>query len=234
MRVCSECGIKLKEKSNFCSNCGAELNNGQYTAKNEKGSGKQKTAPPDHVSPNKILMILGGILLAVIVVLYAGGVFDSPVVTTPAANNVVPNAGAGNNVDLNSLQRLNSLRDTYNRDTSNHTVLLELAHLLNDSGLFDEAIEKYQIYLKGHPGVPDVMIDMGVCYFEKKDYVRADSVMRAAVKLDPKHQIGHLNLGIVNLAKGDLQVSKEWLTKAVALGPDTEPGKKAKQLLESH
>lgn len=232
MRVCSECGIKLKEKSNFCPNCGAEISTGQKAGKTENSSKSKKQQPADHVSPNKILLILGGILAVVVIILLAGGVFDKPAPPAAVTQNTVPNPGGG--VDLNSLQQVNNLRDTYNRDTSNHTVLLQLAHLLNDSGLMDEAIEKYKIYIKTHPGVPDVMIDLGVCYFEKRDYATADSIMRAAVKIDPNHQIGHLNLGIVNLAKGDLQSSKEWLTKAVALGPTTEPGKKAKQLLESH
>jgi len=232
MRACPECGIKLKDKTNFCANCGAELSAHQQSGKSDKSVKAPKKPAPDHISPNKILMILGGILGVVAIILLAGGVFDKPAPTTNVTPNTVP--GAGSSVDLNSLQKLNTLRDTYSRDTSNHAVLLELAHLLNDSGLIDEAIEKYQAYIKTHPGIPDVMIDLGVCYFEKNDYATADSIMRAAVKIDPKHQIGHLNLGIVNLAKGDMQSSKEWLTKAVALGPSTEPGKKAKQLLESH
>ncbi len=41
--------------------------------------------------------------------------------------------------------------------------------------------------------------------------------MKQALKYEPGHQIGTLNLGIVNLAAGNLEKSKEWLEKAVAI-----------------
>jgi hypothetical protein len=58
--------------------------------------------------------------------------------------------------------------------------------------------------------------------------------MTKALEHSPNHQIGHLNLGIVNLAAGNVEKSKEWLQKAVALGPETEVGKRAQELLTSH
>lgn len=233
MRACPECGIKLKDNSNFCSNCGADLQShkNQTDKKSTKPASKQSS---DHISPNQILMIFGGLIVVVVIMLYAGGVFDTA--SSPAANGTPPPAGNTQNssVDLNSLQKINSLRDRIKANPQDHQAELELAHALMDSRMFDEAIQTYDSYLKTHPGVPDVMIDMAVCYFEKQDYVKADQIMREAVKIDPKHQIGHLNLGIVNLAKGDTETSKEWLRKAVALGPTTEAGKKAQSLLESH
>ncbi|GMU85588.1 MAG: hypothetical protein AMXMBFR48_08300 [Ignavibacteriales bacterium] len=234
MKACPECGIKLKDSTNFCSNCGADLQNhkNQTDKKNQK---QLKKESPDHISTNQILMILGGLIVVVVVMLYAGGVFDTPSTVTSSAANVPPAGNTQNtSVDLNAIQKINTLRERVKTNPQDHQAELELAHALMDSRMFDEAIQTYDSYLKTHPGVPDVMIDMAVCYFEKQDFTKADQIMREAIKIDPKHQIGHLNLGIVNLAKGDTETSKEWLRKAVALNPLSEAGKKAQSLLESH
>ncbi|MDP1994604.1 MAG: tetratricopeptide repeat protein, partial [Ignavibacteria bacterium] len=77
----------------------------------------------------------------------------------------------------------------------------------------------------------DVLVDMGVCYFDLQKYDEAIPLMEKAIKTNPVHQIAHMNLGIVNLAKGNIEKSKEWLQKAVAIDPNSEIGRKAKQLL---
>ena len=58
--------------------------------------------------------------------------------------------------------------------------------------------------------------------------------MKQALKYQPNHQIGTLNLGIVNLAAGNLKKSKEWLEKAVTINPNSDAGKRAEELLKSH
>ncbi|PIW69627.1 MAG: hypothetical protein COW08_06200, partial [Ignavibacteriales bacterium CG12_big_fil_rev_8_21_14_0_65_30_8] len=54
---------------------------------------------------------------------------------------------------------------------------------------------------------------MGVCYFNLKNFPKAIEEMERAIKIRPTHQIGLLNLGIVNLSAGNLEKSKEWLKK---------------------
>ncbi len=113
-------------------------------------------------------------------------------------------------------------------------LLLQLAHAQNDAGFYDKAISNYQKYLKSNPSDADARVDMGVCYFSLKDYKNAISAMKEALKYKPKHQIAHLNLGIVNLAAGNVEESKKWLQKAVDIDPNSDVGKKAKEILQSH
>jgi tetratricopeptide (TPR) repeat protein len=75
---------------------------------------------------------------------------------------------------------------------------------------------------------------MGVCYYNLHNYDEAIKQMEKALQYSPKHQIGYLNLGIVNLTAGNLEKSQEWLKKAVQIDPNSEIGKKAQELLESH
>jgi tetratricopeptide (TPR) repeat protein len=111
---------------------------------------------------------------------------------------------------------------------------LELANLLHDSGFFDRAIENYKKYLEIKPNSTNALVDMGICYFELQNYASADSVMKIAIKIEPQHQQANFNLGIVNLAAGKIDESKEWFKKAIAIDPNSEIGKKAEQILQSH
>ena len=85
-----------------------------------------------------------------------------------------------------------------------------------------------------NPKDTDARVDMGVCYFNLQDYANAIAEMETALTYNPNHQIAHLNLGVVNLSAGNLEKSKEWLKKAVALNPTSEVGVKAQQLLNNH
>ena len=88
--------------------------------------------------------------------------------------------------------------------------------------------------MEKNPANADARVDMGVCYYNLKNYPTAIAEMKKALEYSPRHQIAHLNLGIVNLTAGNLEDSKNWFQKAVDIDPDSEVGKRAKELLQSH
>jgi tetratricopeptide (TPR) repeat protein len=132
------------------------------------------------------------------------------------------------------MQLINDLETKVKLNPDDYKSLLELAHLKNDSGLFDAAIQNYKTYLDKNPKDADARVDMGVCYFNLQDFPSAIKEMETALKYVPNHQIAHLNLGVVNLSAGNIEKSKEWLKKAYNLNPANEVGKKAEQLLNNH
>jgi tetratricopeptide (TPR) repeat protein len=75
---------------------------------------------------------------------------------------------------------------------------------------------------------------MAICFYNLGDNTTAISEMETALKYNPKHQIAHLNLGIVNLAARNIEASKEWFKKTAELDPNSEAGKRAQELLNSH
>ena len=75
---------------------------------------------------------------------------------------------------------------------------------------------------------------MGVCYFSLSDHINAIKEIEKALEYNPTHQIGHLNLGVVNLNAGNLDVSKEWFRKTIEINPNSDAGKRAEDLLNSH
>jgi tetratricopeptide (TPR) repeat protein len=250
VKFCPECGFKLEKEFRYCPNCGYEL--GQVT----KDFSKVNAAPvktdknknikivkkenvrlipdaPNKLSSTAILAIIGGILIVVLITLYFSNIFD-----TPKVNNNIVQAPASNNqsqsVDLSKLQEIKDLEDKIAANQGDNQSLLQLAHLKNDSGLFEQAIVNYKQYLEKNPSDADVRVDLGVCYYNLKNYDAAASEMKQALKYKPDHQIAHMNLGVVYMSMGKMEEAKQWFQKAIDLGPDNEIGKKAKELLESH
>ncbi|NCQ17433.1 MAG: hypothetical protein COZ80_00620 [Ignavibacteria bacterium CG_4_8_14_3_um_filter_37_9] len=198
----------------------------EYSQKNSKPKNSQD------FDTKKIALVFSGILIFALVILFFSGVFDEPKISSEnlPGGNLQQNSG----IDLASIAKINQLDAQLKAEPENFNLVIQLAHLRNDSGFKEEAIKLYTKYLEKFPQSPDVLVDMGVCYFELQNYDKAIPAMENAIKINPRHQIAHMNLGIVNLAKGNIEKSKEWLQKAVDLDPNSEIGRKAKELLTSH
>jgi uncharacterized membrane protein YvbJ len=249
--ICDNCGTENPAGIKICEGCGIRLSGSEKITKKEpvKSVTEKKQSQPKHVkekSPGKkdvsgqtvkeidskkILIIAAIVIVGGFIILLTAGVFDRPP-SSNVSSNVTQGQGSG--VDLNALQRINELEEKVKNNPKDKESLLELAHLRNDSGMYEKAIEDYEKYLKIVPNDADVRVDMGVCYYSLRKFDEAIKAMTEALKYKPNHQIAHLNLGIVNLAEGNLEKSKEWLKKAVAIDPNSDAGKRAQELLSSH
>jgi cytochrome c-type biogenesis protein CcmH/NrfG len=250
--LCDNCGEENSPGNKLCEYCGAPLKGTSVkkdikenkavkakTSEPKKQQAKLKSAPVKNppakktkeLEPKKMLMIIGGVIIVIFIILWASGVLNSSVPEGVTQNQV---SGQSSGVDLNNIQKINELETQVKNNPDDADLLLELAHLKNDSGLYEQAIVDYQKYLEKNPSNPDARIDMGVCYYNLHNYDEAIKQMEKALQYSPQHQIGYLNLGIVNLTAGNFEKSQDWLKKAVQIDPNSEIGKKAQELLESH
>jgi len=244
--ICDNCGEENDPSAELCSGCGIKLSGKKETRefnslsddaevkptpKKTSGKKNQKVAQKK-LNTVKLLTITGIGLVIAFVILMFSGILNSAI--APGANNTVTQQNGSSGVNLSNIQRINSLENHLKKNPKDTAAILELAHMKNDAGMYQQAIINYKEYLAFVPKDPDARIDMGVCYYNLQDYNTAIKEMEQAVKYDPKHQIGYLNLGIVNLTAGHFEKSKEWLKKAVQLDPNSEYGKKAEELLKSH
>lgn len=234
-KFCAECGYKFEKSYNFCPECGVKVagnpnRNISKTVKNVNKNASNSSAGKN-LDPKVLYGILiGGLLIALIIIL-SSGVLDSNKVNIPV-NQAPPQTSSG--VDLNNIQLINNLEAKVKQNPEDYKSLLQLANLKNDSGLFEAAIKDYKTYLAKKPEDADARVDMGVSYFNLKDFANAIKEMETALKYVPKHQIAYLNLGIVNLSAGNLEISKEWFKKAYEINPVSEVGKRAEELLKNH
>jgi TolA-binding protein len=241
-KICSDCGVPLKgeEKEAFVKDDKpVKENTGAKKLKTEKSKSTASKHEPKkkhaevksgekQLDTKTIVMISSVFAIIVLIILYSSGVFESG----PAKGNV--NQGTSTGVDLTNLQELNDLEERVKANPEDLELLLHLAHLQNDSRLYEKAIQNYKKYLEIKPEDADARVDMGVCYYNLADYPAAVNEMEKAIEYQPDHQIAHLNLGIVNLTAGNLEVSKEWFKKTVDLNPDTDVARRAQELLNSH
>lgn len=234
-KFCVECGYKFEKSYKFCPECGVKVSGNPN--RNNSNSARKSNNNVSNISSEKNLdpkvlygIIAVGLVIALIIIL-SSGVLDSNKVNT-AVNQPPPQTSSG--VDLNNMQTINNLEEKVKLNPEDYKSLLELAHLKNDSGLFEAAIQNYKTYLEKNPKDADARVDMGVCYFNLKDFTNAIKEMETAIKYVPDHQIAHLNLGIVNLSAGNVEASKDWFKKAYEINPASDVGKRAEELLKNH
>lgn len=259
--ICDNCGEENEPSAELCTGCGVRLTDvkdSKNTARVKVSSVKANKNVKPQASPKagakkempqkkvaaygvtqkkldnvKIITISAiGVGIAIVILIFSGVL--NPLIVPGASTSSSSTQNQSSGVDLANLQKINSLEEVVKNNPKDTTSILELAHLKNDAGMFEKAIVNYKQYLKMVPTNPDARIDMGICYYNIRNYDEAIRQMEQAVKYDPRHQIGYLNLGIVNLAAGNFDKSKDWLSKAVAIDPNSEYGKKAEELLKSH
>lgn len=200
---------------------------------------KQESAPKiknstvkknGNISAVNVSILIVGLLLLGYVILDLAGVFDSPK-QEQAVNN---SNGNSQGINLADVQEINQLEKAVMADTTNVQMVLQLAHKLGDSGFNERAVKYYEMYLRQNPRNADVQVDLGVVYFELKQYDKAKSRMMKGLKIDPNHQIANFNIGVVNSSEGKMDSAKIWWKKAVEINPATEIGRRAQELLNSH
>jgi len=245
--ICKNCGEENPSENSECFSCGILLkgnkNRKNGTAKYEskrndqKKTDKGKTSYKEVVNEEKvldnkkILIISSAIVVIFIFALIISGVFDSEVNKNITQLN---DQSSDSGVNLANMEEITKLENAVIANPEDLESVLHLAHLLQDSKLYEKAISNFKKYLVKNPENADARVDMAICYYNLGDNTTAISEMETALKYQPKHQIAHLNLGIVNLAARNMEASKEWLTKAAELDPNSEAGKRAQELLNSH
>ena len=239
--VCAGCGIKLRDKPKETSvekasqQTGKKSSNSRHKKSAKKNGRPGKNQPqtsPKTLNRKELFIITGILLVAIVLILNFSGILDAKKVNESDLGNLGQVQGSG--VDLNNIQKINELEARVKANPNDKESILALAHLKNDSHMYQQAIIDYKQYLALQPNNADARVDMGVCYYNLGDFKTAISEMETALKYNPHHQIAFLNLGIVNLSAGNLDKSKEWLKKAVDENPNNNVGKRAKELLESH
>ena len=233
-KFCNECGYKFDKEYKFCPECGTKVQTAKTNKNNKTVKHTVSNDQGKNLDPKVIYSILvGGIAVIIIIILTSGILDTTPIVSTPVVQNQ-QQMGSSSGVNLNNIQMINDLEAKVKQNPEDYNSLLQLAHLKNDSGLFDAAIQNYKTYLEKNPKDADARVDMGVCYFNLKDFTNAIKEMETALKYVPNHQIAQLNLGVVNLSAGNIEKSKEWLKKAYDINPTNDVGIKAQQLLNNH
>ena len=247
-QYCTQCGVRISGSDRFCGSCGSPLSAAQRIAasgdtarkgrptrtvsRSPKKSQKSASETPGKLELNTaswLIIIASSIILTVIVVL---GILREETNTAADAEQQAPEQEQAAGQQPVDMAQLEALRKQADEQPDDAAAQLRYANALHDAKLVDQAIVRYKLYLEKHPENPDARVDLGICYFEKKDYPSAITEMQTAVAANPGHQLGNYNLGIVNMNAGNMGAARTWFEKARDIDPNSPIGKHAVEILK--
>lgn len=129
--------------------------------------------------------------------------------------------------------RASALKTTAQQNPNDAVTRVQLGNMYFDAGRFQEAAQWYEAALKITPKDVNVSTDLGISYYYMNDPDRALAQFDRSLQIDPSHAKTMLNVGIVRaFGKQDLKGAAEAWDKVIAMAPNSEEARAAKQALE--
>jgi tetratricopeptide (TPR) repeat protein len=120
-----------------------------------------------------------------------------------------------------------------NAAPSNAAVREELGNLYFDADRFDQAIRWYEAAFALDPKNVNLSTDLGVAYYYTNQTDRALAQLERSLAIDPNHLKTLLNQGIVlAMGKNDFAGAERAWERVVAIAPNSEEARRAKQGLD--
>ena len=91
-----------------------------------------------------------------------------------------------------------------------------------DQGLFEKAIEMFNVAEKHNDTLKEVHQQLGFCYFKKGEYEKSIEQFEKALEIDPGSAIDYANIGANLKAMGHVQMAIPIYETALEIDPDLE------------
>ena len=199
---------------------------------------------------NKLYLIVGGILIAVVVIVLMLGDSETENPQTagnlppghpsidgaqqgsgmpPSQNPADPNAPNKSNVREEFMHVIEKLREKVNQNPKDTAGVLELANMLRDSHKLDEAAGLYERILKVDKKNTSIMLSLSICYFNLGKTDDAMRVTNDILKVEPKNTIALYNIGAMYATNGDKEKAKSAWEDLIKRFPNTDDATRAKE-----
>lgn len=171
-----------------------------------------------------------GILIGWLIGSQQGAAVQTPPSANPAPAAQTQAAPAAAPLDT---ARAAALEKTAKAEPANAKVRVELGDLYFNAERFDQAVPWYEAALKLDPRDVNASTDLGVCYYYTQQDDKALAQFDHSLSIDPRHVKTLFNQGIVRaFGKQDLPGATESWERVIAVAPDSEEGKRAKQIMD--
>ncbi len=91
-----------------------------------------------------------------------------------------------------------------------------------DQGLFDKAIQNFEIAREHNDSLKEIYQQLGFCYFKIGDYEKAIGQFEKAIEIDPGSAMDYANIGANLKAMGHIQMAIPLYEMALEIEPDLE------------
>ena len=149
------------------------------------------------------------------------------------ANTTAPIAGSGQATLLDE-NKIKALEGAAGQRPQDAAVRAELGNMYFDAERFADAIKWYEQSLAIDPRNVNVRTDLGVSYYYMNQPDKAIDEFTKSLAVDPKHTKTLLNMGIVRaFGKQDLEGAAQAWQQVIALAPESQEGRAARQALDN-
>ena len=139
-----------------------------------------------------------------------------------------PGDPSKDNVKEEFWKTLNSLREEVKKNPSDTVKAFQLANYLSSAHNPSEAIDLYNSILKRNPKRIDVLMRLGLVYFQQHDYDKCENVTKKIISYDPNNSQAIYNLGAIKDTQGKNDEAKKIWNELIKKFPNTEAAEFAK------
>jgi len=130
--------------------------------------------------------------------------------------------------------RVRALTSAAEQRPQDSAVRVDLGNAYFDAERFADAIKWYEDALRVDPKNVNASTDLGVSYYYTNQPDRAIEQFQKSLAIEPRHTKTLLNMGIVRaFGKQDLQGAAQAWEQVIAIAPDSNEGRAARQALDS-
>ncbi len=141
-----------------------------------------------------------------------------------------------NHPDMNSIRpefkkKLDDMKKYVEENPNDTAKIREYAGLLASAHRVDEAVVLFEKILSVDGKRVDVLMELGLVYFNQRNFDKADETMMKVLSLVPDNSQAYFNRGAIAAAKGDKEKAKELWEKVIEEFPGSEAAGYAKAAL---
>jgi cytochrome c-type biogenesis protein CcmH/NrfG len=152
----------------------------------------------------------------------------------PQAQTRAPAGQSGTAPAVLDEARVRALTSAAEQRPQDAAVRVDLGNAYFDAERFADAIKWYEDALRVDPKNVSASTDLAVSYYYTNQPDRAIEQFQKSLAVDPRHTKTLLNMGIVRaFGKQDLQGAAQAWEQVIAIAPDSNEGRAAKQALDS-
>jgi tetratricopeptide (TPR) repeat protein len=148
-----------------------------------------------------------------------GGIAAAVVIATAVQTNVERARAPVEGAAPAQQERVDELRATLERDSTNVEARVALGDLLYDTGNWEQAIEQYQRAVALDSTQVPAIVDLGVCYYNLGQGAEAEQLFHLALSKDPSQSVALFNLGILYERRKEYDQSLKYFHGALASNP---------------
>ncbi len=231
--TCAECGAELKPGAKFCAACGSPVVDIDPEAVYQADWKDIDLGKPDaRSSRSRMVTLLPMLLLPVLVLIfYFLSRQNKP---APEAMGGNPANNPANMAQMQGVfQQIDSLRAALKANPQDTSAMLILGQMYEIASRFDEAKKYYTQYLDINPDNIDVQMRVANIYFNQKDFTKAESTLKKVLAKQPKNAYALYNYALTLHLLGNIDGAIAHWEKAIAIDPNGEIGRQAKQAIET-